>query len=164
MTELPPPLTPYLETGRERSWPRRPTRIPGSTRSPRSRAATSCSACRATRACRARTSTRSGSTWTPASGARCAPASSAPRAPRARCPWCFYIHGAGWVFGDDKTHDRLFRELVVGAGAAGVFPVYDRGAGREVPHPGGADLRRRASGRRARRGARSGHLADRDDR
>ncbi|KAB7757848.1 alpha/beta hydrolase [Mycolicibacterium mucogenicum] len=40
-------------------------------------------------------------------------------------PVVFYIHGAGWVFGDDKTHDRLFRELTVGAGAAGVFPVYD---------------------------------------
>ncbi|WP_370937070.1 alpha/beta hydrolase [Amycolatopsis sp. cg13] len=40
-------------------------------------------------------------------------------------PVVFYIHGAGWVFGDDKTHDRLFRELAVGAGAAGVFPVYD---------------------------------------
>lgn len=37
-------------------------------------------------------------------------------------PVLFYIHGAGWVFGDDKTHDRLFRELAVGAGAAGVFP------------------------------------------
>lgn len=31
-------------------------------------------------------------------------------------PVVFYIHGAGWVFGDDKTHDRLFRELTVGAG------------------------------------------------
>ncbi len=40
-------------------------------------------------------------------------------------PVVFYIHGAGWVFGDDKTHDRLFRELTIGAGAAGVFPVYD---------------------------------------
>ncbi|MFJ6575375.1 alpha/beta hydrolase [Streptomyces sp. NPDC091368] len=40
-------------------------------------------------------------------------------------PVVFFIHGAGWVFGDDKTHDRLFRELAVGAGAAGVFPVYD---------------------------------------
>jgi acetyl esterase len=39
-------------------------------------------------------------------------------------PVVFYIHGAGWVFGDDKTHDRIFRELSVGAGAAGVFPVY----------------------------------------
>lgn len=41
-------------------------------------------------------------------------------------PVVIYIHGAGWVFGDEHTHDRLFRELVVGANAAGVFPVYDR--------------------------------------
>ena len=48
-------------------------------------------------------------------------------------PVVFYIHGAGWVFGDDKTHDRLFRELVVGAGAAGVFPVYDRAPEAKYP-------------------------------
>src|SRR3989442_5705708 len=35
-----------------------------------------------------------------------------------------YIHGAGWVFGSPQTHDRLVRELAVGAGAAVVFPVY----------------------------------------
>lgn len=40
-------------------------------------------------------------------------------------PVGFCIHGAGWVFGDDKTHDRLFRELTVGAGAADVSSVYD---------------------------------------
>ncbi|MFJ2899031.1 alpha/beta hydrolase [Streptomyces sp. NPDC087218] len=48
-----------------------------------------------------------------------------PRGATGPLPVVFYIHGAGWVFGDDKTHDRLFRELTVGAGAAGVFPVYD---------------------------------------
>jgi len=48
-------------------------------------------------------------------------------------PVVFYIHGAGWVFGDDKTHDRLFRELAVGAGAAGVFPVYDRAPEAKYP-------------------------------
>jgi len=37
-----------------------------------------------------------------------------------------YIHGAGWVFGSPQTHDRLVRELAVGAGAAVVFPVYRR--------------------------------------
>jgi acetyl esterase/lipase len=36
-----------------------------------------------------------------------------------------YIHGAGWVFGNAHTHDRLVRELAVGAGAAVVFPEYD---------------------------------------
>ncbi|WP_439680738.1 alpha/beta hydrolase [Embleya sp. MST-111070] len=48
-------------------------------------------------------------------------------------PVVFYIHGAGWVFGDDRTHDRLFRELAVGAGAAGVFPVYDRAPEAKYP-------------------------------
>ncbi|MGW3465826.1 alpha/beta hydrolase, partial [Streptomyces olivaceoviridis] len=37
----------------------------------------------------------------------------------------FYIHGAGWVFGNAHTHDRLVRELAVGADAAVVFPEYD---------------------------------------
>lgn len=48
-------------------------------------------------------------------------------------PGLFYIHGAGWVFGDDKTHDRLFRELTVGAGAVGIFPVYDRAPEKGYP-------------------------------
>ncbi|MGW5054559.1 alpha/beta hydrolase [Actinokineospora sp. NPDC004072] len=48
-------------------------------------------------------------------------------------PVVFFIHGAGWVFGDDKTHDRLFRELAAGAGAAGVFPVYDRAPEKGYP-------------------------------
>ncbi|MGW9070580.1 alpha/beta hydrolase, partial [Streptomyces yangpuensis] len=40
-------------------------------------------------------------------------------------PVILYIHGAGWVFGNARTHDRLVRELAVGAGAAVVFPEYD---------------------------------------
>jgi acetyl esterase len=40
-------------------------------------------------------------------------------------PVVIYIHGAGWVFGNAHTHDRLVRELAVGAGAAVVFPEYD---------------------------------------
>jgi acetyl esterase len=39
-------------------------------------------------------------------------------------PVIVYIHGAGWVFGSTQTHDRLVRELAVGAGTAVVFPVY----------------------------------------
>ncbi|MER5261118.1 alpha/beta hydrolase [Actinosynnema sp. NPDC002837] len=39
-------------------------------------------------------------------------------------PVVLYVHGAGWVFGNAKTHDRLVRELAVGAGAAVVFPDY----------------------------------------
>src|SRR4051812_804290 len=33
-------------------------------------------------------------------------------------PVILYIHGAGWVFGNAHTHDRLVRELCVGTGAA----------------------------------------------
>ncbi|MFE9625112.1 alpha/beta hydrolase [Streptomyces sp. NPDC006527] len=40
-------------------------------------------------------------------------------------PVILYIHGAGWVFGNARTHDRLVRELAVGAEAAVVFPEYD---------------------------------------
>ena len=39
-------------------------------------------------------------------------------------PVIVYIHGAGWVFGSTQTHDRLMRELAVGARAAVVFPDY----------------------------------------
>ena len=56
-----------------------------------------------------------------------------PKGATGPLPVVFYIHGAGWVFGDDKTHDRLFRELAVGADAAGVFPVYDRAPEAQYP-------------------------------
>jgi acetyl esterase len=39
-------------------------------------------------------------------------------------PVVLYVHGAGWVFGDAQTHDRLARELAVGARAAVVFVNY----------------------------------------
>lgn len=42
----------------------------------------------------------------------------------ATLPVILYIHGAGWVFGNAHTHDRLVRELAVGAQAAVVFPNY----------------------------------------
>ncbi len=56
-----------------------------------------------------------------------------PKGATGPLPVVFYIHGAGWVFGDENTHDRLFRELTVGAGAAGVFPVYDRAPEAQYP-------------------------------
>jgi acetyl esterase len=46
-----------------------------------------------------------------------------PNAP-APLPAIVYIHGAGWVFGNAHTHDRLVRELAGGAGAAVVFVNY----------------------------------------
>ncbi len=48
-------------------------------------------------------------------------------------PVVIYTHGAGWVFGDAHTHDRLVRDLAVGVGAAVVFPEYDRSP--EVHYP-----------------------------
>ncbi|GAA4846535.1 alpha/beta hydrolase [Saccharopolyspora rosea] len=56
-----------------------------------------------------------------------------PRGSREPLPVVFYIHGAGWVFGDENTHDRLVRELAVGANAAVVFPVYDRAPEAKYP-------------------------------
>jgi acetyl esterase/lipase len=48
-----------------------------------------------------------------------------PRGATGPLPVVLYIHGAGWVFGNAHTHDRLVRELTVGARAAVVFPEYD---------------------------------------
>ncbi|MGV9677528.1 alpha/beta hydrolase [Nocardia sp. NPDC003482] len=48
-------------------------------------------------------------------------------------PVVIYTHGAGWVFGDAHTHDRLVRDLAVGVHAAVVFPEYDRSP--EVRYP-----------------------------
>ncbi|ELP70600.1 alpha/beta hydrolase [Streptomyces turgidiscabies] len=48
-----------------------------------------------------------------------------PAGVRGVLPVIVYIHGAGWVFGNAHTHDRLVRELAVGARAAVVFPEYD---------------------------------------
>ncbi|GAA1509720.1 alpha/beta hydrolase [Kribbella lupini] len=49
-------------------------------------------------------------------------------------PVILYIHGAGWVFGNAHTHDRLVRELAVGANAAVVFPEYDLSPEVRYPH------------------------------
>jgi acetyl esterase/lipase len=47
-----------------------------------------------------------------------------PKNAPATLPVIQYNHGAGWVFGNHLTHDRLIRELAVGAEAAVVFPSY----------------------------------------
>jgi len=49
-----------------------------------------------------------------------------PLAATGDLPVILYIHGAGWVFGDAHTHDRLVRDLAIGSNAAVVFPEYDR--------------------------------------
>lgn len=47
-----------------------------------------------------------------------------PRGAKGPLPVLVYLHGAGWVFGNNHTHDRLIRELAAGTGAAVVFPNY----------------------------------------
>lgn len=48
-------------------------------------------------------------------------------------PVIVYFHGAGWVMGDTTTHDRLVRELAVGAGAVVVFVDYERSPEARYP-------------------------------
>lgn len=47
-----------------------------------------------------------------------------PKGATGKLPVLVYLHGAGWVFGNNHTHDRLIRELAAGTGAAVVFPNY----------------------------------------
>jgi acetyl esterase len=47
-----------------------------------------------------------------------------PKGATGPLPVIEFIHGAGWVFGNNHTHGRLIRELVDGTGAAVVFPNY----------------------------------------
>jgi acetyl esterase len=39
-------------------------------------------------------------------------------------PVVMYFHGGGWILGDRDTHDRLVREIAVGAQAAVIFVDY----------------------------------------
>jgi acetyl esterase/lipase len=48
-------------------------------------------------------------------------------------PTVLYVHGGGWVLGNAGTHDRLVRELAVGAHAAVVFVEYDRAPEAQYP-------------------------------
>ncbi|GAA2269029.1 esterase [Streptomyces ruber] len=48
-------------------------------------------------------------------------------------PAVLYVHGGGWVLGNAATHDRLVRELAVGARAAVVFVEYDRSPEARYP-------------------------------
>jgi acetyl esterase/lipase len=48
-------------------------------------------------------------------------------------PVVVYVHGGGWVLGNAGTHDRLVRELAVGADAAVAFVEYDRSPEARYP-------------------------------
>ncbi|QIQ21391.1 alpha/beta hydrolase [Zophobihabitans entericus] len=47
-----------------------------------------------------------------------------PEGAKGKLPVYFYIHGAGWVFGNAHTHDKLVRELAVRTNSVVVFPEY----------------------------------------
>ncbi|WP_410791146.1 alpha/beta hydrolase [Kribbella sp. C-35] len=51
----------------------------------------------------------------------------------AALPTVLYMHGGGWVLGNAGTHDRLVRELAVGARAAVAFVEYDRSPEAQYP-------------------------------
>lgn len=57
-------------------------------------------------------------------------------APRSVCNPAnviFYIHGAGWVFGNLHTHDKLVRELAARTHSIVVFPEYSRSPEAKYP-------------------------------
>jgi acetyl esterase len=56
-----------------------------------------------------------------------------PPGAKGTLPVILYMHGGGWVLGNAGTHDRLVRELAVGAGAAVVFVEYDRSPEAHYP-------------------------------
>ena len=48
-------------------------------------------------------------------------------------PLVYYIHGGGWVMGDNLTHRRLVAELAVKTPAVMVFPVYENAPEGQFP-------------------------------
>ena len=48
-------------------------------------------------------------------------------------PVIVYMHGGGWILGNAGTHDRLVRELAVGAGAALAFVEYPNAPEAQYP-------------------------------
>ncbi len=86
---------------------------------------------------------QSGSVWKPEAQIKDWNVGSSPHSLRLRTirppaagdglPVIMYFHGAGWVMGDATTHDRLVRELAVGANATVVFVDYDRAPEHRYP-------------------------------
>ncbi|MGY2074305.1 alpha/beta hydrolase [Blastococcus sp. SYSU DS0828] len=56
-----------------------------------------------------------------------------PAGASGQLPVLLYMHGGGWVLGNAGTHDRLVRELAVGADAAVVFVEYSRSPEARYP-------------------------------
>jgi acetyl esterase len=58
-----------------------------------------------------------------------------PKGSSGYLPIIVYIHGGGWILGDEKTHDRLIREIASGAQAAVVFVKYSPSPEAQFPVP-----------------------------
>src|SRR5437762_2509418 len=56
-----------------------------------------------------------------------------PEGAKGALPVVMHFHGGGWILGDKETHDRMTREIAVGADAAVVFVDYDRSPEAEYP-------------------------------
>ena len=50
-------------------------------------------------------------------------------------PVVMYFHGGGWILGNERTHDRLIRELAVRARAAVIFVKYTPSPEARFPVP-----------------------------
>ena len=58
-----------------------------------------------------------------------------PLGSEAPLPIVMYFHGGGWILGNKDTHDRLVREIAVGAGAAVVFVNFTPSPEARYPTP-----------------------------
>ncbi len=56
-----------------------------------------------------------------------------PKNTQEKLPVVYYIHGGGWVMGDNLTHRRLVAELAAGIPAAVVFPIYTQAPEGQFP-------------------------------
>lgn len=58
-----------------------------------------------------------------------------PEGATGKLPVIFFYHGGGWILGSANTHDRLAREVAVGAKAAVVFINYTPSPEAQFPKP-----------------------------
>jgi acetyl esterase len=56
-----------------------------------------------------------------------------PQGAKGPLPVVMHFHGGGWILGDKETHDRMTREIAVGADAAVIFVDYDRSPEARYP-------------------------------
>jgi len=56
-----------------------------------------------------------------------------PQGAAGMLPVIVYMHGGGWILGNASTHDRLVRELAVGARAALAFVEYPNSRKPDTP-------------------------------